>query len=82
VIRAGVVMGMALLLSGLAAGFKVEIDRTVGGVGAQWCRPGNVSPTTSSTAVTAPSGWSGLLKSLSKLGSGGKPTKAGDFADS
>src|SRR6516225_5535298 len=34
VVGAGVVLGMALLLSGMAAGFRVEIDRTVGAVGA------------------------------------------------
>ncbi len=36
VIGAGLVLAMALLLSGLAGGFTAEIDRTVGGVGAQW----------------------------------------------
>ena len=29
-------LAMALLMSGLAGGFSAEIDRTVGGVGAQW----------------------------------------------
>lgn len=29
-------LAMALLMSGLAAGFTAEIDRTVGGVGAEW----------------------------------------------
>jgi len=36
VIGAGVVLAMALLLSGLVGGFGAEIDRTVQGVGAQW----------------------------------------------
>jgi putative ABC transport system permease protein len=36
VIGAGLVLAMALLMSGLAGGFTAEIDRTVGGVGAQW----------------------------------------------
>lgn len=35
VIGAGVVLAMALLLAGLAGGFRDEINRTVGGVGAQ-----------------------------------------------
>jgi putative ABC transport system permease protein len=35
VVGAGVVLAMALLLAGLAAGFSVEIHRTVGAVGAQ-----------------------------------------------
>ena len=34
VVGAGVVMGMAVLLSGLAHGFSTEIDKTVGAVGA------------------------------------------------
>ena len=34
VVGAGVVLAMALLLSGMANGFRVEIDHTVGGVGA------------------------------------------------
>lgn len=34
VVGAGVVLGMAVLLSGLAHGFTTEIDRTVGAVGA------------------------------------------------
>jgi putative ABC transport system permease protein len=34
VVGAGVVMGMAVLLSGLAHGFTTEIDKTVGAVGA------------------------------------------------
>jgi putative ABC transport system permease protein len=36
VVGAGVVLAMALLLSGLVGGFGAEIDRTVQGVGAQW----------------------------------------------
>jgi putative ABC transport system permease protein len=36
VIGAGVVLAMALLLSGLVGGFGAEINRTVQGVGAQW----------------------------------------------
>jgi putative ABC transport system permease protein len=36
VIGAGVVLAMAMLLSGLVGGFGAEIDRTVQGVGAQW----------------------------------------------
>jgi putative ABC transport system permease protein len=40
VVGAGVVLGMALLLSGMAAGFRVEIDRTVGAVRAdRWVMP-------------------------------------------
>ena len=35
VLGAGVVLAMALLLAGLAAGFGAEIDRTVGAVGAE-----------------------------------------------
>lgn len=35
VVGAGVVLAMAMLLAGLAAGFRVEINRTVNGVGAQ-----------------------------------------------
>ncbi len=35
VVGAGVVLAMALLLAGLAAGFRVEINRTVAAVGAQ-----------------------------------------------
>jgi putative ABC transport system permease protein len=35
VVGAGLVLAMALLMSGLAGGFTAEIDRTVGGVGAQ-----------------------------------------------
>lgn len=35
VVGAGLVLAMALLMSGLAGGFTTEIDRTVGGVGAQ-----------------------------------------------
>lgn len=35
VVGAGVVLAMALLLAGLAAGFTQEVDETVGGVGAQ-----------------------------------------------
>jgi putative ABC transport system permease protein len=42
VLGAGVVLAMALLLSGLAAGFGVEIDQTVGAVGAdRWVLAGN-----------------------------------------
>ena len=35
VVGAGLVLAMALLMAGLAGGFTTEIDRTVGGVGAQ-----------------------------------------------
>ena len=42
VLGAGVVLAMALLLSGLAAGFGVEINQTVGAVGAdRWVLAGN-----------------------------------------
>lgn len=42
VIGAGVVLAMALLLSGLADGFRVEINQTVGGVGAdRWVLAAN-----------------------------------------
>jgi putative ABC transport system permease protein len=42
VVGAGVVLAMALLLSGLAAGFRAEINQTVGEVGAdRWVLAGN-----------------------------------------
>jgi putative ABC transport system permease protein len=54
VIGAGLVLAEALLLTGLAAGFHNEIDRTIGGVRADaWVLPAGVSgPFTAVTSLT------------------------------
>lgn len=52
VVGAGVVLAMALLLSGMAHGFRVEIDRTIGGVGAdRWILAGNAQGRISSVGT-------------------------------
>jgi putative ABC transport system permease protein len=52
VLGAGVVLAMALLMSGLASGFGVEINQTVGGVGAdRWVLAGNAQGRIASVAT-------------------------------
>lgn len=52
VVGAGVVLAMAVLMSGLAAGFKVEIQRTINAVGAdQWLMSGQSNGRITSVAT-------------------------------